>query len=52
MTDIETGIAGHRRALAAVLEDPDEGQWDTPSLCAGWRVREVVAHSTMPLAPT
>lgn len=21
--------------------------WDTPSLCAGWRVREVVAHMTM-----
>jgi uncharacterized protein (TIGR03083 family) len=23
-------------------------QWGSPSLCAGWRVREVVAHMTMP----
>lgn len=23
-------------------------QWDLPTLCAGWRVREVVAHTTMP----
>lgn len=23
-------------------------QWDAPTLCAGWRVREVVAHVTMP----
>ena len=22
--------------------------WDQPTLCAGWRVREVVAHITMP----
>ena len=22
--------------------------WDSPTLCAGWRVREVVAHITMP----
>src|SRR5690606_39088317 len=23
-------------------------QWDAPTLCDGWRVREVVAHTTMP----
>ncbi|SCF19701.1 maleylpyruvate isomerase family mycothiol-dependent enzyme [Micromonospora mirobrigensis] len=33
------------RLLAAL----DAGQWDAPTLCAGWRVREVVAHVTMPL---
>jgi len=34
-------------ALADLLDGlPDTG-WDTPSLCAGWRVREVVAHLTM-----
>ena len=22
--------------------------WDAPSLCEGWRTREVVAHMTMP----
>ncbi|WP_307870836.1 maleylpyruvate isomerase family mycothiol-dependent enzyme [Micromonospora sp. C51] len=31
--------------LLATLR-PD--QWDAPTLCAGWRVREVVAHTTMP----
>ena len=31
--------------MLAGLSDAD---WDTPSLCAGWRVREVVAHMTMP----
>ncbi|QWF82404.1 maleylpyruvate isomerase family mycothiol-dependent enzyme [Amycolatopsis sp. CA-230715] len=48
MTEIEIDIAEHRRALATVLEGLDDGQWDTPSLCAGWRVREVAAHLTMP----
>ena len=34
--------------LADVLEAGPEERWDTPSLCEGWRVREVVAHMTMP----
>ncbi|HET6810209.1 MAG TPA: maleylpyruvate isomerase family mycothiol-dependent enzyme [Acidimicrobiales bacterium] len=34
-------------ALADVLDAMDPAGWDTPSLCAGWRVREVVAHMTM-----
>ena len=37
-----------RERLAALLADLTAHQWDTPSLCAGWRVREVVAHITMP----
>jgi uncharacterized protein (TIGR03083 family) len=32
--------------LAAALEPLPEAAWDTPSLCEGWRVREVVAHVT------
>jgi uncharacterized protein (TIGR03083 family) len=32
--------------LANLLERADV--WSTPSLCAGWTVREVVAHLTMP----
>lgn len=35
-------------ALAALLDPLDEEGWATPSLCAGWRIREVVAHMTMP----
>lgn len=40
-------------ALADVLTDLDPGQWEHPSLCARWRVRDVVAHlvSTYQAAP-
>lgn len=37
-----------RERLAGILGDLTEEQWDAPSLCEGWRVREVVAHMTMP----
>jgi uncharacterized protein (TIGR03083 family) len=43
-------IADERRGLADLLDDLDERQWETPSLCDGWRVREVAAHVAM--APT
>lgn len=34
-------------ALADLLGTVEPAGWDTPSLCEGWRVREVVAHMTM-----
>ena len=37
-----------RERLAALLGDLSPEQWAAPSLCAGWRVREVAAHITMP----
>jgi uncharacterized protein (TIGR03083 family) len=37
-----------RERLAALFDDLSPDQWHTASLCAGWRVREVVAHMTMP----
>jgi uncharacterized protein (TIGR03083 family) len=40
-------VAAEFLALADLLGSATESQWDTPSLCAGWRVREVVAHMTM-----
>jgi uncharacterized protein (TIGR03083 family) len=40
-------IADERRALADLVDGLSAAQWDAPSLCAGWRVREVVAHTTM-----
>jgi uncharacterized protein (TIGR03083 family) len=46
--ELRAAIAGERRALAAVLTDLPAHLWDAPTLCAGWRVREVVAHTTMP----
>jgi len=41
-------IAAERQALATVLSGLTPAQWDAPTLCAGWRVREVTAHITMP----
>jgi uncharacterized protein (TIGR03083 family) len=46
--DLQTAVAVELRALADLLDSSGDAQWDTPSLCAGWRVREVVAHMTMP----
>jgi uncharacterized protein (TIGR03083 family) len=46
--DVVRMIGAERREMAQVLQALTEPQWDTPSLCAGWRVREVVAHMTMP----
>lgn len=48
MTDIRDTIAAERTELAEVLAGLAEEQWDAPSLCTGWRVREVVAHMTAP----
>ena len=33
-----------RAELAAMLADLTPRQWDAPTLCTGWRVRDVVAH--------
>jgi uncharacterized protein (TIGR03083 family) len=37
-----------RERLAALLGGLAPEQWAAPSLCAGWRVRDVAAHMTMP----
>lgn len=47
-TDIRQQIAAERRELADLLSGLAPQAWDAPSLCAGWRVREVIAHITMP----
>ncbi len=41
-------LADEYRALADLLESSTAAVWDAPSLCEGWRTREVVAHVTMP----
>jgi uncharacterized protein (TIGR03083 family) len=46
--DLMPTISGERRAFSDVLEGLAEADWNAPSLCEGWRVREVVAHMTMP----
>ena len=47
-TDLTSETRAERQRLAALFLDLSPQQWDTPSLCEGWRVREVVAHMTMP----
>ncbi|MGW1958277.1 maleylpyruvate isomerase family mycothiol-dependent enzyme [Streptomyces sp. NPDC001920] len=39
-------IRAERAALAVDLADMHDEQWETPSLCAGLTVREVLAHLT------
>jgi uncharacterized protein (TIGR03083 family) len=50
MTDdeLQSLVAADYLALADLLGTLPPARWDTPSLCVGWRVREVVAHLTMP----
>ncbi|MCH6170244.1 maleylpyruvate isomerase family mycothiol-dependent enzyme [Pseudonocardia alaniniphila] len=45
--DLATEIAAERQELAAMLDDLPIAMWDGPTLCAGWRVREVAAHMSM-----
>ena len=48
MDDLKDMIAAQRGDLARLLATLPAASWDSPSLCDGWRVREVVAHITMP----
>jgi uncharacterized protein (TIGR03083 family) len=42
-------IAAERRTMADLAEGLDAKQLATPSLCAGWTVRDVIAHLTLNL---
>ena len=50
MTDEATraAVIAERTDLAEILAGLTPEQWGHPSLCVGWRTREVVAHMTMP----
>jgi uncharacterized protein (TIGR03083 family) len=48
MTDPQAWVAPTYDGLADLLAAAPAGTWDAPSLCAGWQVRHVVAHVTMP----
>lgn len=53
MSAAPTAVADHVAAelseLADLLAALPAAAWDMPSLCPGWRVREVVAHLTLPM---
>lgn len=45
-------IAEQRRAVAGLLDGLTPAEWESPSLCDGWRVRDVAAHLVLtPQAP-
>ncbi|KGH48033.1 hypothetical protein IN07_04735 [Modestobacter caceresii] len=46
--DLQSWTARTYDGLADLLAAGPAGPWDAPSLCAGWQVRHVVAHVTMP----
>ncbi len=50
MTDVFAIIADERRLTADLLDGLTDEQWNTPSWCTGWRVREVAAHLVMPFS--
>jgi uncharacterized protein (TIGR03083 family) len=52
VTDLQSWVAPTLRGLADLLESGPPAVWDTPSLCAGWQVRHVVAHVAMPVRLT
>ncbi len=45
--DLHALISDSFARLADSLEQQAPEVWDKPSLCAGWRVRDLVAHVTM-----
>ena len=46
--DLQSAVTAEFLALADLLDGLTEAGWDSASLCAGWCVREVVAHMSMP----
>ena len=47
---IHAATAQERRRIADLIDDLDEAQLATPSLCAGWDVKTVAAHLVSVLA--
>lgn len=47
--ELQPLVAASYSSLADLLEGLPASGWDSPSLCEGWRVRQVVAHMTMPV---
>ena len=47
--DLFRRTAANRRRAADLLAGLTPEQWSTPSLCAGWTVRELAGHLIMPM---
>jgi uncharacterized protein (TIGR03083 family) len=46
LDDVWRTIDAERAGLAALIEDLSPAEWETPSMCEGWRVRDVAVHLT------
>ena len=44
---VDAAVSAERHRLADSVADLTDEQWVTPSLCAAWTVRDVVAHLTV-----
>ncbi len=47
VADVWRVIDEERSTLADLLEDLTDEEWEQPSLCSAWRVRDVAAHLTL-----
>ncbi|MGY1665551.1 maleylpyruvate isomerase family mycothiol-dependent enzyme [Geodermatophilus sp. SYSU D00696] len=47
LDDVWRTIDAQRSSLADLLDDLSPAEWETPSLCDAWRVRDVAAHLTL-----
>jgi uncharacterized protein (TIGR03083 family) len=47
VADVWRVIDEERSTLADLLEELSDEEWEQPSLCAAWRVRDVAAHLTL-----
>jgi uncharacterized protein (TIGR03083 family) len=45
---LRAAVLAERAEQVDLLASLQPEEWDAPTLCDGWRVREVVAHTTMP----
>jgi uncharacterized protein (TIGR03083 family) len=45
--ELWTTIDRERSSLADLLEELTPAEWELPSLCAGWRVRDIAGHLTL-----
>jgi uncharacterized protein (TIGR03083 family) len=45
--EVWQAIDGERLSLANLFGSLSAGEWETESLCTGWRVRDVAAHLTL-----
>ncbi|MGY1738518.1 maleylpyruvate isomerase family mycothiol-dependent enzyme [Geodermatophilus sp. SYSU D00684] len=47
LDDVWRWTDSQRASLADLLDDLSPAEWETPSLCEAWRVRDVAAHLTL-----